>query len=201
MAASSCSSTFRRFWPGRRAPTASTPNGHQDCGARLSRRVPSLRGAKVRSVGCPYGEGRTAPRAESRGLKRLATSEPLDFLEYVSILLAALDPRAKDPFERTRQQEAVTVPALVESFAEVVLPETTALLAALAQLAPDELSRGQGAAGGRGQPARGAGVACPAWRDFGIAGSTVSQRGYQVIQAAGPPARGRHLGHPARLTR
>jgi hypothetical protein len=28
-------------------------------------------------------------------------------------------------------------------------------------------------------------VACPAWRDFGIAGSTVSQRGYQVIQAAG----------------
>ena len=103
----------------------------------------------------------------------------------MSILLAALDPRAKDPFERTRQQEAVTVPALVESFAEVVLPETTALLAALAQLAPDELSRGQGAAGGRGQPARGAGVACPAWRDFGIAGSTVSQRGYQVIQAAG----------------
>jgi hypothetical protein len=73
--------------------------------------------------------------------RRLATGEPLDFLGYVSTLLAALDPRAKDPFERTRQQDAVTVPALVESFAEVVLPETTALLAALAQLAPDELSR------------------------------------------------------------
>jgi hypothetical protein len=71
----------------------------------------------------------------------LATGEPLDFLVYVSTLLAALDPRAKNPFERTRQQDAVTVPALVESFAEVVLPETTALLAALAELGPDELSR------------------------------------------------------------
>lgn len=65
----------------------------------------------------------------------------MDFLAYVSTLLAVLDPQAKDPFERTRQQDAVTVPALVGSFADVVLPETTALLAALAELAPDELSR------------------------------------------------------------
>jgi hypothetical protein len=71
----------------------------------------------------------------------LATGKPLDFLAYVSTLLAALDPRAKDPFERARQQDAVTVPALVGSFAEVELPETTALLAALAVLGPDELSR------------------------------------------------------------
>src|SRR5215471_12146804 len=28
MAASNCSSTFRRFWLGRRAPTRSTPDGH-----------------------------------------------------------------------------------------------------------------------------------------------------------------------------
>jgi hypothetical protein len=73
--------------------------------------------------------------------RRLATDEPVDFLAYVSTLLAALDPDAKNPFERTRRQDAVTVPALVESFAEVVLPETTALLAALAELGPDELSR------------------------------------------------------------
>lgn len=73
--------------------------------------------------------------------RRLATDEPLDFLAYVSSLIAALDPRAKNPFERTRQQDAVTVPALVGSFAEDVLPETTALLAALAELGPDELSR------------------------------------------------------------
>lgn len=73
--------------------------------------------------------------------QRLATGEPLDFLAYVSSMLAALDPRATDPFERTRQQDAVTVPALVGSFAETLLPETTALLAALAVLGPDEVSR------------------------------------------------------------
>ncbi len=73
--------------------------------------------------------------------RSLATGEPLDFLAYVSTLLAAVDPRANNPFDRTRQQDAVTVPLLVESFAEVVLPETTALLAALAELGPDELSR------------------------------------------------------------
>ena len=33
------------------------------------------------------------------------------------------------------------MPTLVESFAEVVLPETTALLATLAELGPDELTR------------------------------------------------------------
>jgi hypothetical protein len=73
--------------------------------------------------------------------RRLATGEPLDFLMYVSTLLAALDPRAKNPFERAREQDTVTVPELVGSFADVVLPETTALLAALAELGPDELSR------------------------------------------------------------
>ncbi|MGH3278330.1 MAG: DUF6398 domain-containing protein, partial [Trebonia sp.] len=64
-----------------------------------------------------------------------------DFLAYVSTLVAALDPRANDPFERARQQNAVTVPELVGSFADVALPETAALLAALAELGPDELSR------------------------------------------------------------
>ena len=73
--------------------------------------------------------------------RRLATGEPVDFLAYVSTLLAALDPRAGNPFERARQQDAVTVPALVGTFADVALPETTALLAALAVLGPDELSR------------------------------------------------------------
>jgi hypothetical protein len=73
--------------------------------------------------------------------RKLATGEPLDFLAYVSTLLAALDPRAGNPFERSRQQDALTVPALVGSFTEVVLPETTALLAALAELGPDEFSR------------------------------------------------------------
>jgi hypothetical protein len=74
--------------------------------------------------------------------KLLASSEPLDFLAYVSTLLAAVDPRGEDPFERYRDgPERATLPVLAESFAEVVLPETTALLAALSELGPDELTR------------------------------------------------------------
>ena len=41
--------------------------------------------------------------------------------------------------------DRATLPTLVESFAEVVLPETTALLAALAELGPDELTRARAA--------------------------------------------------------
>ena len=75
--------------------------------------------------------------------RRLASGEPLEFLAYVSTLLAALDPRGQDPFERERADRPgrITLPELLESFADVVLPETTALLAALAELSPDELTR------------------------------------------------------------
>jgi hypothetical protein len=75
--------------------------------------------------------------------RRLASGDPLEFLTYVSTLLAALDPRAQNPFERARvgQPEHATLSDVVESFAGVVLPETTALLAALAELSPDELTR------------------------------------------------------------
>jgi hypothetical protein len=73
--------------------------------------------------------------------RRLAGGDPLDFLEYVSALLTAVDPRGQNPFERADRPEGATLPTLVESFAEVVLPETTALLAALAELGPDELTR------------------------------------------------------------
>ena len=75
--------------------------------------------------------------------KRLAAGEPLDVLEYVSALLAAVDPRGKNPFERERvgRPEGATLPTLVESFTEIVLPETTTLLAAIAELGPDELTR------------------------------------------------------------
>src|SRR6266516_2257397 len=74
---------------------------------------------------------------------RLASGEPWDFLAYASTLLAAVDVRGQNPFERERadRPERATLPRLLESFSEVVLPETTALLAALAELGPDELSR------------------------------------------------------------
>jgi hypothetical protein len=75
--------------------------------------------------------------------QRLASGEPVDFLAYASTLLAAIDPRGQKPFERERADRPgrATLPTLLESFAEVVLPETTALLAALAELGPDELTR------------------------------------------------------------
>jgi hypothetical protein len=78
--------------------------------------------------------------------KRLASGEPLDFLVFVSTLLAAVDPRGEDPFERHRDRpRRATLPVLTESFAEVVVPETTALLAALSELGPDELIRARAA--------------------------------------------------------
>ncbi len=75
--------------------------------------------------------------------QRLASGEPLDLLAHVSTLLAVVDPRGQNPFERERAggPESTRLPTLLESFAEVVLPETTALLAALAELGPDELTR------------------------------------------------------------
>jgi hypothetical protein len=75
--------------------------------------------------------------------RRLSTGEPLDFLAYASTLLAAVDLRGQNPFGRelAGRPERATLAGLLESFAEVVLPETTALLAVLAELGPDELAR------------------------------------------------------------
>jgi hypothetical protein len=84
--------------------------------------------------------------------RMLATGDPLDFLGYVSTLLAALDPRARNPFERAGQQESVTLPGLVESFADVQTPETAALLAAIAVLGPDEISRARARRGYTASP-------------------------------------------------
>ena len=52
--------------------------------------------------------------------QQLASGEPLDFLAYVSTLLAAVDPRGENPFERDRAggPERATLPALAESSAE-----------------------------------------------------------------------------------
>jgi len=89
---------------------------------------------------------------EVRG--RLAGGQPLDLLVYVSTLLAALDPRGKDPFERGSAggPEHTTLPQVVDSFAEVVLPETTALLAVLAELGPDEITRARARRGLAARP-------------------------------------------------
>ena len=85
--------------------------------------------------------GRRVPDLLTDAGRLLAGGEPVDFLGYVSCLLAAVDPRWQNPFERADRPQPVTLPQLLESFADVVLPETTALLAAIAELGPDELTR------------------------------------------------------------
>lgn len=99
---------------------------------------------KHRRQARPAGTDRHSPAGLMADVRqRLASDEPLDFLAYVSTLVAAVDPRGKNPFERERAggPEGAALPQLVESFAQVVLPETTALLAAIAQLGTDELTR------------------------------------------------------------
>ncbi len=75
----------------------------------------------------------------------LASGEPVEFLDYVSSLLTAVDPRGQNPFENKRSggPAGPALSELLESFAEIVLPETTALLAALAELGSDEMARAQ----------------------------------------------------------
>jgi hypothetical protein len=94
------------------------------------------------------GPPRDADRYEEPDLIRqirgcLATGEPLDLLAEASSLVAAVDPRRENPFDRAKG-ERLKGPSLDEltlTFEEIEGPETAALLAAVAQLAPDELVR------------------------------------------------------------
>lgn len=71
---------------------------------------------------------------------RSALREPNAFqlLAYASSLLAALDPRSLDPFDRDGPA-GPTEQEIVASFLDVDLPETTALLTAFAAMTPDDL--------------------------------------------------------------
>ena len=71
----------------------------------------------------------------------LAGDHPLDLLGLVSSVLAALDPRRRSPFEPIPAQESITVEELVQSFIDIELPETSALLAVIAELAGDDVTR------------------------------------------------------------
>ena len=71
----------------------------------------------------------------------LAGDHPLELLGLVSSVLAALDPRPSSPFEPTPAQESITVEELVQSFIDVELPETSALLAVIAELTGDDVMR------------------------------------------------------------
>lgn len=86
----------------------------------------------------------------------LASGEPLGLLADASGLAAVTDPRLQDPGRRS--EPAPPLGELVDSLSDIDCVETTALLAGLAHLAPDELQRRRAA---KAVAARG--WALPAW--------------------------------------
>ncbi|MFN2506147.1 MAG: hypothetical protein ABR540_18350, partial [Acidimicrobiales bacterium] len=71
----------------------------------------------------------------------LADHHPLALLELVSSLLAALNPRRRGPFEPEPDPDVPSREELVQTFLDVDLPETSALLAIIAELSGDEMLR------------------------------------------------------------
>lgn len=77
-------------------------------------------------------------------VRRRLSDEPLELLALVSTMLAALDPRARNPFDRARDAGSPDTPTrddLVASFLDVDRPETSALLAVVAAMSGDELEQ------------------------------------------------------------
>jgi hypothetical protein len=71
----------------------------------------------------------------------LATGEPLDLLGLTSAFLAATDPRERRPFGPQDEPSLPPREEIVETFFEVPMPETSALLTAIAVLTGDEVLR------------------------------------------------------------
>ncbi|MDQ6909597.1 MAG: DUF6398 domain-containing protein [Actinomycetota bacterium] len=73
--------------------------------------------------------------------RALADEHPLALLTAASMLLAVVDPRNRDPFERQGEgSPRLDWERLLGSLLEVDLRETTALLAAFAEMTPDEVA-------------------------------------------------------------
>ncbi len=102
------------------------------------------RGTRPLSFG-PNGPHRDADEPDlMKSVRRaLPTGEPLGLLALASGVIATLDSRRVSPLDRLQGETAssVTLEALVESFIGVRRPETTALLACVALMAPDEALR------------------------------------------------------------
>lgn len=75
--------------------------------------------------------------------RALVDDQPLRFLDMVSSMLAAIDPRRVAPPDSTPEEETFVVgrTELLNTFIEVDRPETTALLAAVAGLTTDRAER------------------------------------------------------------
>ena len=101
-------------------------------------------GARRRSGSSPQGHGARArpPDLLAEVAAYLYSDEPLDLLLYVSGLLATVDPRRQNPFDRNADDTAhASLDELTATFATIEEPETSALLACIRQLAGAELVR------------------------------------------------------------
>ena len=71
----------------------------------------------------------------------LAEDQPLLLLSLASSLLSALEPRRPSPFEVTSEPDLPSRDELVRIFLDVDLLETSALLAVIAELSGDDITR------------------------------------------------------------
>jgi hypothetical protein len=68
----------------------------------------------------------------------MADPDPLNLLTYVSMLMYMTDPRRVDPFAGPQEQTSIRREELLPTFLDVPCPETSALLAALAEMISDD---------------------------------------------------------------
>jgi hypothetical protein len=108
-------------------PRVSKRNRRQRTAARPSRRATARRSPPRREE----------PDLISQIAATLDDHDPLPLLGLASALLAALDPCSRNPFGSP--SDGPSRDEFVESFLAVSLPETTALLAAVAALSSDEV--------------------------------------------------------------
>lgn len=71
----------------------------------------------------------------------LADGHPLALLGIISSLMAALQPQRQGPFEPASDPDVPSLDELVQTFLDVELPETSALLLGIAELAGDDMMR------------------------------------------------------------
>jgi hypothetical protein len=86
---------------------------------------------------------RTEPDLLDDVRRALDSGQPLDLLAQASILLTALDPRRRSPFDLDDEEDLDELPSreeLITSFLDVPARETSALLAAMRSMLADELT-------------------------------------------------------------
>ncbi|MGH3914104.1 MAG: hypothetical protein ACRDTC_11965 [Pseudonocardiaceae bacterium] len=112
--------------------------------SKRTRRKKPVRPATRKQVR-PTPPQRRADRDEPDLISNIATAladeHPLGMLGLVSALLAALEPRRRGPFDPEPQSESPSRDELVQSFLDVDLPETSALLAVIAAFSGDDMLR------------------------------------------------------------